>query len=262
MNDWSEVNHGLQCLFSAFNDSKSGKQLKILLNEIHPGMTDRFVEYFNKIIIQLRYETYITCISEHDPCVDDIGRLSMWRAYGPKGGLAFVLRPFAFFNETDALEAFTNPVSYVSESEFSERFSRVVDRIAESRHILESRNENELKEFLYFWFRWVAVCTKHPGFSEEREWRVVHSPTLFASDLVRGEVESVRGLPQIVYKILLKDLPDRNLIGIEMPKLLDHIIIGPTQFPYAVSEAFSRLLSDAGMSDARRRVRISNIPVR
>jgi hypothetical protein len=262
MNDWSEVNHGLQCLFNAFNDSDSGSRLKSLLDEIHPGMMNRFIEYFNNIITHLRYETYITCISEHDPNVDEIGRLSMWRAYGSNGGLAFVLRPFAFFNETDALESFTNPVNYVSESEFADRFSVVVNRIADNRQILESKTEQQLKDFLYFWFRWVAVCSKHPGFSEEREWRVIHSPTLFSSDLVRGEVESVRGLPQIVYKIRLEDVPDRNLINIEIPKILDHLIVGPTQFPYAVREAFARLLAEAGIADVHGRLRISNIPVR
>ena len=94
------------------------------------------------------------------------------------------------------------------------------------------------------------------------EWRVVYSPSMEESQHLKKEIRVIRGIPQPIYKIPLKDIPDEGLIGIEIPALLDRIIIGPSQYPQVMYEAFCDLLSEAGVKEPREKVFVSYIPLR
>ena len=85
--------------------------------------------------------------------------------------------------------------------------------------------------------RFATLCTKHPGFAEEREWRVVYCPTLEQSPYLIKDIAVVRGVPQPIYKIPLKDIPEAGFAG-AIPAQLSRVIIGPTQYPLALAEAF------------------------
>ena len=54
-------------------------------------------------------------------------------------------------------------------------------------------------------------------------------------------IETIRGVPQPVYKFSLRNIPaaapTERLEGIEIPQLVERVIIGPTQYPTAVCEA-------------------------
>ena len=50
-----------------------------------------------------------------------------------------------------------------------------------------------------------AIFSKNHGFKEEKEWRIISSPTLQESKLTEKSIEVVRGIPQTVLKIKLKD---------------------------------------------------------
>lgn len=107
------------------------------------------------------------------------------------------------------------------------------------------------------------VCLKHEGFDEEREWRVIHSPARHSpTDHIRSSIEVVAGVPQRIYKILLRSDAEVDLTGLNPDELIDRIIIGPTQYPFAMYEAFVSALADAGAANADNRVFISQIPVR
>jgi hypothetical protein len=103
---------------------------------------------------------------------------------------------------------------------------------------------------------------KHEGFDEEREWRVIHSPTRHSPEHIRSSIELVAGVPQRIYKIFLRSDAEAGLTGLNPDELIDRIIIGPTQYPFAMYDAFVSALSDVGVSDAANRVTISQIPVR
>lgn len=105
-------------------------------------------------------------------------------------------------------------------------------------------------------------CTKHPGFEEEKEWRVLYSPGIEKSDVIEEHIHSVRGTPQIIQKIPLENIPERDLLFIEPDKLLEKIIIGPSEFPNEIRHALALTLSKAGVSDAWNRIVVSEIPIR
>jgi hypothetical protein len=111
-------------------------------------------------------------------------------------------------------------------------------------------------------FCYAMLCKNHPGFREEREWRVVHTPRFEPSSRLIHDLQVVRGAPQPTYKIPLKNVPEENLLGVEIPELVNRIIIGPTQHPLPMYEAFVTLLEQAGAQDAASKVKVSDIPLR
>jgi hypothetical protein len=85
---------------------------------------------------------------------------------------------------------------------------------------------------------------------------------LFRSEHLTREIRVLGNVPQPIYKIPLKDIPDQGLTGIEIPALIDRVIMGPTQYPSASCGALIELLTAPGMKDACQRVAMSDIPLR
>ncbi|GGD98639.1 hypothetical protein GCM10011529_00880 [Polymorphobacter glacialis] len=114
MNDFSEIDYGLKCLKSAW-DSPNGIALQEMLDRLHPSLRADLTNLFDGHAENLRTDTYLTSLSDHSDNEDNFGRLSMWRAYGGKVGVALVLNPSAFSGTTDAMKVFSSPVLYADE---------------------------------------------------------------------------------------------------------------------------------------------------
>ncbi|MBW8363353.1 MAG: hypothetical protein K0M39_02220 [Rhizobium sp.] len=128
MNDYMEVTHGSECLRKAYAGA-NGQKLKQTIDALFPGLSGELESRFNAWLPGLRYDTYLTCISEHCDSEDKHGRLSMWRAYGGSTGVALVLNSAAFVTESNALKAYTSPVSYLDSDTFTEEFRRLTDTL-------------------------------------------------------------------------------------------------------------------------------------
>jgi hypothetical protein len=209
-----------------------------------------------------RSDTYITCFSEHDNSEDLIGRLSMWRAYGQSTGVAIVINGGPFLRPTHALKAYSSPVAYLTPLEFEQQFDLLLDGIEGETDFLHATGEEMILTNIFSAFRSAILCTKHPGFHEEREWRVIYSPTFARSDRIATETVTIGGVPQPISKIPLRDVPDEGLRGLEIPSLVDRVIIGPTEYPNVIREAFLGALTNAGVPDAAQRIVVSDIPLR
>jgi hypothetical protein len=260
MNDYMEVEHGFECLNAAYKKHK--EKFSAIFDAVFPGFSKKLEELFNGWLPQFRSESYITCISEHDEKENRTGRLSMWRAYGSAAGVGVVLNPAPFIQPSDALKAYTSPVAYLDGVAFEREYTNLLESFEANIAILQQMGEDAVRAYVFEVFRMAILCTKHPGFSEEREWRVIYTPTYQKSDRILSDVRSIRGIPQPIYRIPLKDIPEEGLVGIEIPTLVNDIIIGPTQFPLAIRDAFVSKLSKAGVVDALKRIVISDIPLR
>jgi hypothetical protein len=262
MNDFLEVQHGLNCLLKTYNESEAGQVFKSALNDIFDGLVADLEQLFNGWIPHFQNNTYFACVSEHNDSEDSFGRLSMWRAYSETTGVAFVMNSLPFLSPSRALKAYTSPVAYLSDQEFEKEFAKIAKNIIDEKEFLKTQDRQIVINNVFNAFKFAVLCTKHPGFAEEKEWRIVYSPSLEESEHLKKEIRVIRGVPQPIYKIPLKDIPDEGLIGIEIPSLLNRIIIGPTQYPQVMFEAFCDLLLEAGVKDPGGRVFISNIPLR
>lgn len=261
MNDYMEAQYGLRCLQKAYN-GEQGRQLRLLLAPYFSDLLGRLEQIFNQWIPHFLMDTYIACVSEHLPSEDRTGRLSMWRAYGNGSGVALVLNNSAFLSETDALRAYSVPVSYMRDDAFVVEFRDMTQRLSENLVFVRGQGEEALLNWIFSTMRYSVVAVKHDGFREEREWRVVHSPRYEPSRRLAYSVETIKGTPQRVYKIPLQNIPDEGLVGVEIPELIDRVIIGPTNYAHATGDALAVLLEAAGVKDAERKIVISDIPLR
>ena len=73
---------------------------------------------------------------------------------------------------------------------------------------------------------------------------------------------SFKGVPQIICKIPLDVKASSVLAELDISNLFDRLIIGPSAYPVAMHQAFISALTDADVTDAEKKVVISNIPIR
>ena len=232
------------------------------LDACFPGLADELRDFFNAWLPGIRQETYLICISEHLPEEDQHGRLSMWRGYGGDTGVAIVLNGDVMLRESHAVGAYSSPVAYLTPAAFAAEFQKIAENIATEAEYVKTLDREIVRNYAFNMLRFAVLCTKHPGFHEEREWRVVACPAMHPSQLLVLHVKVVRGIPQTVLKLNLEDHPDDGVVGLALPQLLNRIIIGPCEFPVLALKAFRQLISAAGVAAAEDKVIVSDIPLR
>jgi hypothetical protein len=65
-----------------------------------------------------------------------------------------------------------------------------------------------------------------------------------------------------MHKIPLKDVPEEGLIGLNLPQLIDRVIIGPSRFPVGIHDALLALLTEAGVENPVSKIIVSDLPLR
>jgi hypothetical protein len=258
MNDFSEIEHGNSCLHHAWH-SEIGNRFRRFLDRLYPGLSDDLSNGLDQVLPELRLMTYLASLSEHPPEEDRLGRLSMWRAYG---NVAIVLNPAAIRSQSAALGIYSSAVAYLTKEEFLARFREIVERAENSEQQLRAAGRESVDGRIFTMLQYAILCTKHPAFLEEREWRAIYRPVQIPSPKVKVEVEVIRNVAQPVCKLDLRDRPDLGLVGLDIDKLVDRIIVGPTQYPAVMTQAFIELLRAAKVPNAHERVWMSNIPLR
>lgn len=260
MNDFQEIRHGLNCL-------KKGRDahlesLNNLLNNVSPGIVERLERDLPRWVRMFSDDTFITSFSEHHRNKEDeFGRLSMWRAYGGAASVAIILNKQTFLGVSNLLKIYGSPVGYLNEGDFVEEFKHLINSLSKHIDFLRQQPQEELYRFMFNVYRFAILCTKHPGFSEEKEWRIVHSPSNDLDSPLRTKVVPVNGIPQPIRVVPLQD----ELIvkaGMGIANVVDRILIGPTQYPEAMRKAFVAILERAGIPDSENKVSVSNIPLR
>lgn len=258
MNDFSEISYGLKLIRSVFSGPE-GERFRDAVDNIFPSTMQKAVELMSGWESDWRFETYIACVSIHDPKEDKRGRLSMWRAYGDT---ALVVNNTPMTAVTDLLAVFSIPVLYLSEDELTGYLSKITDSIQKNRGYLKSLGQDTLVGYIHQMLLRFAIAIKHPGFEEEKEWRLYYRPSERKSPGMIKETVVLNGVPQNVYKLRLADDPQNGLHGADIPSLLDRIIIGPNEFPYVSYKAFVDILEELEVTDAANKVVLSDIPLR
>ncbi|WP_182442416.1 DUF2971 domain-containing protein [Cereibacter sphaeroides] len=255
MNDYNEIRYGIGFAAAALGTGGDPRFIK-LLNDI-----DSNTPYGNRFHFTptLPHDVHLLCLSEHGPengpeGERDLGRLSMWRAYGGNTNVAIVFKREELLNALGNT-AILKPVFYADERRFLEEFSNMLDAVSANIDILKE-HPNDATHALRSALDVATLSTKHPGFAEEMEWRVIYRNDS-AGDKMPCEVFSVGDVPQKVHLLRLdgSSKPDMN-------EVLDHILIGPTQFPEVIRSSLAEALRLSGFSEPETRVKVSHIPLR
>lgn len=267
MADYSEVNHGFELLRKALAAEAGFKALEAALDQCVPGVARQAVETFDHHLLAIRTNTYIACVSEHDAVKEDLhGRLSMWRAFGNTGTrVALVLSVPWYSSASWALSLTFSPVAYLSDSEVAAEVASVIESIRASAQFLRGVDPTKVRATVFQMLLTATTCLKHEGFAEEREWRAIYEPTWtppHSKGLMECSTRCMNGVPQHVYEIPVDVTRSPDLADIDLARMFERLIIGPTQYPLAVRDAFVDALTKAGVQDAGARVFISGIPIR
>ena len=262
MNDYREIDYGIQLLNHTIYSSAARRQrIQAISQQLHWGsnMLESLLSDLNRNEQQYITHTYLACVSEHAPAEKGRGRLSMWRAYGRKTGVAFVLNPNAIFRPLEPLPLLLSPVEYLTQEQFSAGFDWMLENIERSLATLQEHPSTQVLNYFVDMLMTSLFSIKNPGFVEEREWRFIYKES--SQGRLAYDIEVIDGIPQIIYKLPICG-PGDDYPGLPLQEALEEIIIGPSQYAEVIRTAYVKLLEEIGINNAARLVSKSNIPLR
>ncbi len=231
--------------------------------------TQTLINCFNFYIQHMNQETlvntYVLCLSEHAPGDTD-GVLSMWRSYASQGhGLAIV------FNTRSVPDPPQAPlrIAKVIYGSTQQRLKILQDGLVEWVKVTKFLNLPDNQLYLasygaFFFIKNFALMTKHIGFGEEEEWRIIYLPELDPDGHLASQFGyhiSPRGAePNLKFKIapVLGGSPG----SLSLASLVEFILLGPSISSPIAQAAFRRVLKDTCLKDFEDRVFASTIPLR
>lgn len=262
MNDYSEVQHGIGCFSTTFKNNEIKYKFESTVNSIYNNSFEDIANLFGYYENTVPHNTYISCFSEHKESEDVMGRLSMWRAYGSQAGVAVVIKSGSILDGKGKNSIITTPVLYMNETNFSEFIIRIIENIQSNIDAFKKVDKNSFVQSVAHALFFIAMSTKHPGFEEEKEWRIIQCPLVPASPHLEYAIENIKGVSQPVYKIPLENRPEDGVTEIDIRSLIDRVILGPSQYPLAQLLTFQKLLTDANLDNVDQKIFLSGIPLR
>ena len=263
MSDYREVSHGYDLLNAFFSNATNKGNFINALDLCSPNIGQEAIDLFNQWWSDIQRNSYIASISEHDDKENMHGRLSMWRAYGGNSArVAIVFSVPWYSGASAALNIMFSPVAYLNKDDVYDEINSVINNVKSNREFLSSIDRTTLLAQVFNMLVAGVTCLKHEGFGEELEWRILYAPKRWPSPLMEYTTEIIGGIPQIVYKLPLDKTVSETLVELDISRLFDRLIIGPSQFPLAQYDAFVDALKKADVPDAENRVFTSDIPIR
>ncbi|WP_114949236.1 DUF2971 domain-containing protein [Phyllobacterium myrsinacearum] len=262
MNDHHDLEIGVERLQDWIGRS-GGTALADALDRCAPGVWSEGVRKFQDRLPDVRNETYVLSVAEHDPAESNTGRLSLWRAFERDvTGVAVVVDTLPFMQVAQALKAYSSPVAYWTRQQFIGEFETVAATLLENEQFIARTNRALLREVIFLMLLFAATCSKHPGLGDEREWRVLTNPLLWPSTLLTKHNSGVEGSNRTMYTLPLKNRPMENITGLEFPQLISRVIIGPSMHAEAVREEIVSKLAEKNVQQPAAKVIMSKLPVR
>jgi hypothetical protein len=264
MNDLQEMKFGLSEGTRFFSNIEPLK--KAGGNEVRAEILQRsYFHYFNHFDLNEAFDTYIFCLAEHDP-QDNDGLLSMWRGYGQHGnGAAIVFDPSKItFVPTSPL--IFSKVSYVGDDErIAQVQSNLTSWVELTARLALPDDKLHLAAYAAFSLvKGLALVTKHSGFSEEKEWRVVYNPGRDTTGALKPFLNyhiGSRGVePKLKYPV--GHIANVSAPDLALERLIERIILGPSLSSPLALRSVQRMLDSIEKPHYKPLLRTSTIPLR
>lgn len=264
MNDREELLFGLSEGAAAF--IKSEKLARCCRSvERHNRVINIFQQLLNEFYTKHILSTYVACFSEHQP-EDNDGLLSMWRGYGDSGSGAAIIFDSKKIEHRPGASLIIDKVHYATTAK---RFDWIERHIAVTAETIEkfAETDDDLFSAAAEWLhrlKMFSLFSKHSGFHEEREWRVVYMSekdpdVLFKSFF--GHVATNKGIePKL--KLPIKPIENVTSEDLSMMKIIDRIILGPSVSNVLSLNSLRLMLNNNGRQALAQRVVASSIPYR
>ncbi|GAB1719258.1 MAG: hypothetical protein NTAFB09_09890 [Nitrosospira sp.] len=268
MNDMEELRFGMNEGASAFHSHPAIKAACNGVNYINYNkLLTTFDSQYHQFDTLHAFDTYVFCTAEHSNKTTD-GLLSMWRGYGGNGNGAAIIFDTAKFVVRDTEEApfILSNVTYASHDQRREWIDK---KLVEFAGLLGKLSIPEDKLYLpihalFERLKIFSLFTKHHGFSEEREWRVVYLRDRDRNHLLHHMLDYAIGRyglePKLKFKV--KPIPKITEENLSLETLISQIVLGPSvSSPLAVM-AVKRMLEKVGKSGLVEKLIASTTPFR
>jgi Protein of unknown function (DUF2971) len=264
MNDIEEVGFGINTGATLFLESREIESA-CGSKQRFEALKSTFNYWYNQFASDHVLDTYVFCLSEHLK-EDTDGVLSMWRGYGGNGSGAAIVFDTAKFSAREESPLIVAKVDYGTTEE---RKKWLRERVTQFSEILAKSNipDDKLVQGSYYFFQRLmmfSIFTKHRGFKEENEWRVV-----YIRDRDRAKVldkmfsywVGPRGVePKLKLKIAaIADLPETD---VNLSEIVERVILGPSLSSPLARGSILKMLDTLGRSQLKGRVISSTIPFR
>src|ERR1017187_2534385 len=149
MSDYSEVQHGFDIFNRFFSESAKHKSFTEALDDCMPGVGSEAITAFNNSWSDIRLNSYIACLSEHQDSEDSSGRLSMWRAFGGTATRIGIVLSVPYTFSALALSIMFRPVAYLSESAAHQVWEEVIENVRANRECLSMIGRDALVRLVF-----------------------------------------------------------------------------------------------------------------
>jgi hypothetical protein len=226
---------------------------------------NHFTHCFNRFANEHILDTYVFCLSNHSPDDND-GRLSMWRGYRANGNGACIVFDTAQINVSDKTPLIIAQVSYDTTQA---RLDWLRNTLSTFEVLLAAANIPDEKlhvaaHALFERIKIFALFTKHRGFIEEDEWRIVYLPDRDQEKRLQSMFHyfiGPRGVePKLRFKI--SPIPGLTADDLSLSKITDRIILGPSISSPMAHASVLRMLDLLKHPELKPKLRVSSIPFR
>lgn len=265
MNDYQEVGYGIHLTLSevqASQEIRTSFRNEDAYGEFLSQLSHMYEEYGTNEV----KDTFVSCFSEHNEGDIPDGKLSMWRGYGDFGDGAAIIFDTKNINLGRQSPFILAEVQYLGNSKRLELIRSKISRLA-SFIEFEGIGVDQASGIAHVLFRravLASIFTKHEGFSEEREWRLVYSPDRDSGRHYRSIVDCNYGAGGLEPKMKVPLMKGEDGLGLnlDLDDALHSIIIGPRAATPMSLHAAQILLRKAGKENLSPKLKASTIPFR
>lgn len=264
MNDMEELRLGINLGLRMFQ-GHAGIKAICDREDRYQILATNFYQNYQNLDNDHAYDIYALCLTEHDPNDMD-GLLSMWRGYGGNGkGAALV------FDSSQIPFVETSPfvfsrVEYLTTRQRESWITALLDQFAAILGSSDIRDDklHLAAHALFERIKIFSLFTKHRGFSEEREWRVVYLKDRDRENRLHSMFSYTIGPAGIEPKLKFKVGPIDGVTGgdLSLDTLIDRIIIGPSGSSALEIHAIKRMLESINKAELANKIAGSTTPFR
>jgi hypothetical protein len=230
----------------------------------HQLLLAAFNKHYDQFATADAFDVYVGCFCEHDPSDHD-GLLSMWRGYGANGGGAAIVFDTSKLIHDDESPLVLAPVVYGTDQQ---RLNWIETKISELARLIKTHNPPKLELDRAAWhffnrLKYFALFSKHCGFREEREWRVVYMQDRDPKREYHSRFTYLTNEAGIEPRMKLQVGSDlKGAEPITLSSLVTRILLGPRAGALLSLMATRRMMEQLGEPQLAARVLSSSTPFR
>lgn len=136
----------------------------------------------------------------------------MLRAYGGNSEKAeLVLRLPSEPSHAAGLRLLFSLVEYFSLGKLWQEFRNTLQNVRDNASVLTHINPDRVFNMAFFMLVLTALCSRHKGFSEEKEWRAIYLPHALPSNNVERSVEMWAACRRLFIKNQLENNAEKQI---------------------------------------------------